>query len=217
VAYRSFLLCLVGALAVLLSGCMEALQPISGGDQQIASGWPTSPSQPPRPPLLNEPAPPTPAVGSTVAPTFGQYAPEPPTAAPTSVAIPVQQPTTDQSSIILPAPVARSNEERWRAQQLNRVVFASPQRYNTSNSQLWWFDPVNEQHILLGSFSGDFEAQAVFVLAAQGVDALELPYQVNRLYGLTALSPALLDRIRAAGYGDWIETYVIMNANVSSQ
>lgn len=216
-AYRTILLCLVGAFAALLSGCMEALQPISGSDQQIASGWPTSPPQASRLPVLDEPAPPTSAVVPTAAPTFGQYAPEPPTAVPTSAAISVQQPTASQSNIILPAPVVRSNEERWRTQQLNRTVFSTPQSYNTSNSQIWWFDPINEQHVLLGSFSGNFEAQATFVLTEQRLEALELPYQVNRLYGLTALSPALLDRIAMAGYGDWIETYVIMDANIRAQ
>lgn len=216
-AYRILILCFIGAFATLLSGCMEALQSARQSDQPIASGWPTSPAQPSRLPILDEPAPPTLVVIPTPAPTFGQYAPEPPTTAPTSSAIPVPQPTAIQNNIILPAPVARSNEERWRAQQLNRIVFSTSQSYNTSNSQIWWFDPINEQHVLLGSFSGNFQVQASFVLAEQRLEALELPYQVNRLYGLTALSPALLDRIAGAGYGDWIETYVIVDANIRTQ
>jgi hypothetical protein len=95
-------------------------------------------------------------------------------------------------------------------------VFDGLVPFFTSGSELWWYDPVNQQHVILGVITGDFAAQAQFRLAGQGVDALEVPYQVNRSYGLTALSPALLGRIAAAGYeSDWIETYVFLSPNVT--
>lgn len=62
---------------------------------------------------------------------------------------------------------------------------------------------------------GDLQGQAEFTLRGQGVTALEVPYQVNVSYGLTALSPVVIDRIRAAGYSEWIETYVFLTPNVT--
>jgi hypothetical protein len=94
-------------------------------------------------------------------------------------------------------------------------VFDGLQPFTTPGSELWWYDPVNQQHVILGRITGDFAAQARFRLIGQGVDALEVPYQVNSSYGLTAISPALLGRIAAAGYeSDWIETYVFLSPDV---
>jgi hypothetical protein len=88
----------------------------------------------------------------------------------------------------------------------------------TSGSELWWFDPVNQQHVILGRLTGEFVAQAQFQLRGQGVLALEVPYQVNTSYGLTALSPALLGRVAAAGYeSDWIETYIFLSPDVTAR
>jgi hypothetical protein len=120
---------------------------------------------------------------------------------------------TDEE-LILPTPRPLSNLERWRAQQENREVFASLRTYTTPGSELWWYDPVNQQHVILGTFSGTFTAQAEFTLANRDVSALEVPYQVNSMYGLTSLSPAFVQRIREAGYTDWIETYVINDERV---
>lgn len=53
-------------------------------------------------------------------------------------------------------------------------------------------------------------------MIGQGLDALEVPYQVNVSYGLTAHSPEILGRIAAAGYAsDWIETYVYLTPEVT--
>jgi hypothetical protein len=109
-----------------------------------------------------------------------------------------------------------SNEDRWRAQQQDRLVFEGLRPFATAGSELWWFDPVNQQHVILGRFTGEFVAQAQFVPRGQGVVALEVPYQINSSYGLTALSPALLQRIAAAGFaGDWIETYLFLSPDVT--
>jgi hypothetical protein len=124
-------------------------------------------------------------------------------------------PPPESGTVIVPAtPLPLSNEQRWRRQQQNREVFASTRTFVTAGSELWWYDPVQQQSVILGTFSGPFEAQARFTLRGQGVIALEVPYQVNQRYGLTAISPALIERIRAAGYDEWIETYVIEGPNV---
>lgn len=174
-------------------------------------------------------APGSPASGVTAArpsPTaIGSRAPDPATAAPTSrptiTPAPNEtavaggpQPPADLPPLVLSMPSERSNEQRWRAQQQDRVVFEALRPYVTGGTDLWWYDPLNQQHVRLGRISGDFVAQATFVLPDEGRPALEVPYHVNVGYGLTALSPALLERIRAAGYGDWIETYVFETHDV---
>lgn len=147
---------------------------------------------------------------ATAAPTIVQTAtPPPPSATPAATALP---------PLVLPTTPRLSNEGRWRAQQQDRLVFDALTPYTTTGSELWWFDPVNQQSVILGRVTGDVVAQAQFQLRGQGVTALEIPYQVNSSYGLTALSPALLGRIAAAGYeSDWIETYIFLTPNVSSR
>jgi hypothetical protein len=145
-------------------------------------------------------------------------APDPATAAPSAPPTPTLPPIPTASGLAplrLPTTSPLNHEERWRRQQLDRQPFAQPLPFTTSSSELWWFDPRNQQDVILGRINGEFLAQAQFTLRGQGVQALEVPYQVNRSYGLTSLSPALLERIRAAGYDDWIETYVFVTPNVA--
>jgi hypothetical protein len=123
---------------------------------------------------------------------------------------------TPAATLVLPTPLPITNEQRWRAQQINRVLFDPMRAYTTASSELWWYDPINQQHVILGTFRGSFVAQARFTLRGQGVEALEVPYQVNQSYGLTALSAVLVERIRAAGNDEWIETYVFVTPNVSA-
>lgn len=157
----------------------------------------------------------------------GSYAPDPATAAPTLVSTPVppaativppaatiDQPTAPLPTLALPTIVPQSNEERWRAQQIERSPFEGPRPYFTTGTELWWYDPVNQQSVILGRITGDFLGQAQFTLRGQGMASLEVPYQVNVSYGLTALSPVVLERIRAAGYTEWIETYVFLTPDV---
>lgn len=116
--------------------------------------------------------------------------------------------------LTIPTTPPLSHEERWRRQQLDRQPFAAPQAFVTAGSELWWFDPVNQQAVILGQMASPFLAQAEFTLRSQGVSALEVPYQINQSYGLTALSPALLERMRLAGFTDWVETYVFLTPQV---
>jgi len=120
-------------------------------------------------------------------------------------------------TIALPTLPALSPEERWRAQQLDRQIFPELRLYTTKRSELYWYDPINQQPVLIGTINGEFMAQATFFWRENSQPALEVPYQINRSYGLSALSPALIDRIRAAGYSDWIETFVFLTPAVQAK
>ncbi len=133
----------------------------------------------------------------------------------------VSGPEADQDlspalTIVPPTLPSFTPEQRWRMQQENRTVFEIPQTYVAhSQSKLWWYDPINQQHVLLGAFSGPFVAQASFYLPVKdNSEALEVPYEINQQYGLTALSPALVERMRAAGYTTWVETYVLVSSDI---
>ncbi len=119
-------------------------------------------------------------------------------------------------TIVPPMLPSFTPEQRWRMQQRDRTVFETPQIYVArSQSKLWWYDPINQQHVLLGTFSGRFVAQASFYLPVKdNAEALEVPYEINRQYGLTALSPALVERMHAAGYTTWVETYVLVSSEI---
>ncbi len=175
----------------------------------------------PAPPTATQPAPPT---ATPVLPTATQ--PAPPTATPVlptatqpapPTASPVQATPTPEVVVVAPTLPPLSNEQRWRNQQTERNVFDSARTFSTSGSELWWYDPIQQQHVILGSFTGQFTAQARFVLSGQGRPALEVPYQINQSYGLTSISPALIERMQAAGYTDWIETYVFESPSVEQR
>ncbi len=129
---------------------------------------------------------------------------------------PVFAPPPAEPEVIVSAPPLPSytNEERWRLQQRERQPFAAMQSFFTSNSQLWWYDPLQQQHLVLGTFRGAFTVQARFILQSQNAPALEVPYQINRSYGLTALSPAIIERMQAAGYSEWVEAYVLETPDI---
>lgn len=152
--------------------------------------------------------------------TAGSMAPDPATVAPTPTlpavpALPLATPGAVEAPPLLVAPAPeRSNEQRWREQQLDRQVLPAPRLYTTRNAELCWYDPLNQQHVVLGRIGGDFLVQATFVLRDQGLPALEVPYRINVSYGLTALSPAHIERLKAAGYVDWVETYVLASPDV---
>lgn len=159
---------------------------------------------------------PTPGISPTATPTLSPTLSPTPTATPTPQ-LPTATPTPD-ITIVPPTLPPVTYEERWRLQQREREVFDKPRSYTTSGSTLWWYDPVNQQHVALGSFSGDFVAQSQFSLPGKDETALEVPYHINESYGLTSISPALLERIEEVGYdGEWIETYVLLTPQVQPQ
>lgn len=206
---------LVVPAILLLSGCMEALQSgqstVGFPPSALPSATSTLIASPEAAITLADPSVTVPDLTSTATMTA-----EPTLALPaTSTAVIVQPSQMPVATFVLPTQAVLTYEQRWRTQQIDRMVFDQKQTYTTLSSELWWYDPINQQHVILGTFSGDFLAQAHFTLRGQGIEALEVPYQVNVSYGLTALSPALVSRIRAAESGEWIETYVFVTPNIA--
>lgn len=112
---------------------------------------------------------------------------------------------------IVPATTApQTNEERWRAQQLDRQVFDPPQIYRVvRRTPLFWFDPATGQILEIGTVLGDISVQARFRLRSTGEAALEVPYRINNDFGLTAISEAVRVRMEAAGYTVSVEAFVL--------
>jgi len=134
------------------------------------------------------------AVGTTFAP-----------AQPTSNVVVVQR-----------TPTAQENLDRWRAQQDERQVLETAQTYvATTPAPLLWYDPLTGQSVLIGTLIGDFVVQARFVVHSTQQPALEVPYFINRDYGLTSISDAVRDRMNAAGYTESVEAYVIQTEGIA--
>lgn len=147
----------------------------------------------------------------TAAPT-GTQAAEP---SPTSVTL---APTTPSVIVVPRTTVPLDNLQRWRAQEVNREVFAEPRTYRANQPvPLFWFDPANEQIVEIGTIIGAFPAQAQFTLRGTNQPALEVPYRINNDFGLTSISEALRARMRAANSGEAVETYVIVSEAVTIQ
>jgi hypothetical protein len=143
-------------------------------------------------------APIEPTVGAEATPTMPISA----TVAPAVIVVPLtQKPET--------------NQQRWRAQQQDRKVNDPPKIYIARNPvTLWWFDPLTSQSVPIGSISGEFPAQAEFTLRGEQQAALEVPYVINVDFGLTAISEAVRERMKAAGYAQSVEAYVLRTADI---
>jgi hypothetical protein len=145
------------------------------------------------------PAPETSAAPEGVAPE----SPAPENPAPPSEPLP--SPTVNPEFTQVQFPNAA---DRWRYVQVNRIVLADVPTYTTPSKQLlWWYDPVFGQPVKLGEIQGDFQVQATFRFRGQEVEALEVPYHVNQSFGIT-LPSAIVERIRRAGGGEWVEAFV---------
>lgn len=132
-------------------------------------------------------------------------APEIPAPESSPPAEPLPSPTVNPEFAAVQFPNAT---ERWRYVQVNRTPLAAVQTYTTPSKQLlWWYDPVFGQPVKLGEIQGDFPVQATFRFRGQEVEALEIPYQVNQSFGI-ALPSAIVERIRRAGGGEWVEAFV---------
>jgi hypothetical protein len=108
-----------------------------------------------------------------------------------------------------------TNEGRWRAQQQDRKVNDPPKNYIAKNpTTLWWFDPLTSQSVQIGTISGEFPAQAEFTLRSAQQAALEVAYVINVDFGLTAISEAVRERMKAAGYSQSVEAYVLRTADI---
>ena len=155
------------------------------------------------------------AAHTPVAPTAPSPAPTlvaTPGVAATATAAPVA-PSPLPTVVVVPRPAEPlSNEARWRAQQLERQVL-DPRRIYVAQSPvaLLWYDPVTGQTLEIGTLRGEFPAQAQFILRDGHRPALEVPYRINVDFGLTAISEAVAQRMRAAGYTESVEAYVVQS------
>lgn len=125
-------------------------------------------------------------------------------------------PSPTPAFVIVPAtPAPRTNEERWRAEQIDRQVLEAKPLYTAQApvSLLWW-DPNTGQTLEIGLIRGDFPVQATFTFRPTGEPALEVPYTINGDFGLTAISGAVRERMQAAGYTQTVEAFVIDSAAV---
>jgi hypothetical protein len=111
--------------------------------------------------------------------------------------------------------IPETNEQRWRAQQQDRKVNTPPQLYIARKpATLWWYDPLTSQSVQIGSLSGEFPVQAEFILLSAQQAALEVPYRINNDFGLTAISEAVRERMKAAGYSQSVEAYVLRTDDI---
>jgi hypothetical protein len=134
-----------------------------------------------------------------------------PTAVPATPVPPLATPSPTPAVIIVPQTVApQTNEQRWRAQQLERQPFDPPQQYvATQETPLLWYDPLIGQSLEIGRLSGPFMVTAQFVLRNGNQPALEVPYRINQDYGLTSISDAIKGRMSAAGFTQSVQAYVV--------
>jgi hypothetical protein len=118
--------------------------------------------------------------------------------------------------VVVPrTPVQLNNQERWRAQQIDRQVTEGAQVYTAKGpSPLYWYDPATGQSLEIGTLIGDFTVQARFTLRSTASPALEVPYRINADYGLTSISDAIRGRMQAAGYTESVEAYVIQTEDI---
>lgn len=121
---------------------------------------------------------------------------------------------TAQASSHAPAGGPLSPEERerrWRAQQEAREPFPAPRVYLADAPlPLLWYDPVTGESLEIGTLFGPFTAQATFIFRPQNAPALEVPYRIDSDFGLTSVSTAVTDRMRAAGYDTTVEAYILV-------
>ena len=118
--------------------------------------------------------------------------------------------------IVVPRPQApETNEQRWRARQQDRRVNDPPRIYIARNPvTLWWYDPLTSQSVPVGTISGEFPVQAEFILRGDQQPALEVSYVINHDFGLTAISESVRERMKAAGYEQSVEAYVVRTNDI---
>ena len=119
---------------------------------------------------------------------------------------------------IVPQLPTLTNEDRWRAQQKDRVVFPDPRVYVARRpTTLYWYDPVSGQSLPVGTLLGPFTAQATFTFVPVNAPALEVPYRINGDFGLTSIAPSVRQRMADAGYTEFAETYVLLSDAIEQQ
>ena len=119
--------------------------------------------------------------------------------------------------VVIPTFGAHAGGGPWLAQQAQREDFANQRVYQASAPvSLLWYDPVSSQHLEIGRIVGQFPVTAQFLLkSARDAQALAVPYRIDQDYGLTAISPAIIDRMRSAGAQDSVEAYVLAGDSIT--
>jgi len=147
-----------------------------------------------------------------------QVAPATPTIS-SSPTISASAPSETPAVVVIPqTAVPLNNEQRWRAQQIERHVFDQQRLYIANNDvALLWYDPMTGQSLEIGTIRGEFPAQAQFILRNDRRPALEVPYRINQDFGLTAISEAVRARMNAAGYTESVEAYIEQSEVVVSK
>jgi hypothetical protein len=216
------------SLVLLLMGCGEPLRLPAGTPSvsrtpligQALQGTATAQARAAASPSVTQ-APESPTVlpttaAATVAATSTIVATEQVTP---SAVTPSSVPSATPAVVIVPAtPVPQTSEERWRAQQIDRQVLAEKPLYTARQPvPLLWWDPNTGQVVEIGLIRGDFPVQATFSFRPTGQQALEVPYRINGDFGLTAISAALRERMAAAGYTEFAETFVLTSDSIQLQ
>jgi len=124
--------------------------------------------------------------------------------------------TLTPAVIVVPlTPAPETNQARWRAKQQDRKVNDPPRIYIARIPvTLWWYDPLTSQSVPIGTISGEFPAQAEFTLRGEQQAAFEVPYRIDNDFGLTAISEAVRARMKAAGYTQSVEAYILQTADI---
>jgi hypothetical protein len=200
--------CWLALIVVVVAGCGQPLQINTPSSPRTtrAAGPPTA-----SPAIEATPA----TADAGTVPTANQpieatqAAPATPTvsAAPT---IPAPIPPATPAVVVIPqTAIPLNNEQRWRAQQIDRQPF-DQQRLYIANTDvaLLWYDPMTGQSLEIGTIRGEFPAQAQFILRNDRHPALEVPYRINQDFGLTAISEAVRARMKTAGYTESVEAYI---------
>ncbi|NBU65045.1 MAG: hypothetical protein EBS29_11180 [Chloroflexia bacterium] len=196
---------LLGWCLLLLSNCGQPIQPLNrtpraSGTRLVATN--STPVTPVVTPSIDAGDSATQVATDVVSPTLNP--------AGTSI------PTPAISIVITPQLRATpTGDERWAAFVSERVAFDAPKRMKTlAPSQLLWLDPRNGQVLEIGLLNGGFVATAGIVLTSDKREAYEVDYTINQDYGLTAISDALVLRMRDAGYTASVRAFVMASDNV---
>lgn len=210
-------------MVMVLAGCGQPMQIGTPTQTQVQSPLPPDITVQPSVTAINMPsaAPPT-QIAPELEATPAAAATAEPTAARTPTAGVTVTATTSLTATLIPAVIVvpatqppTTSEGRWRAQEQDRNINDPPRIYIAKNpTTLWWFDPSTSQSLTIGTISGEFPVQAEFILRSTQQAALEVPYRINNDFGLTAISEAVRERMKAAGYTQSVEAYVLRTADI---
>ena len=159
----------------------------------------------------------TPTTGGFAVPKGGQAAATI-TSTGSAIAVIPTLPATPGTNVVVPSTlVAVSPADMWQAQQTERVPFEPARIYRASVPvALLWFDPATGQTLEVGRVIGEFRVVAEFGLKQQAsAKAFAVPYRIDQDYGMTSISSAVVARMRAAGYSDAVEAYILAEDSIT--